>query len=418
MFMTERLYYTDSHLTEFTGRVICIADAPENRFVVTLDRTAFYPTGGGQPFDTGTIGAARVVDCTSDEADLIRHIIEGEPPQTGDEVNCRIDWPRRLDHLQQHTAQHILSRAFVKLFRAETRGFRMMEEYSEIDVALESPTDARVAQAILLANEIVWQNRPVRIHFSTADEAAQIFQDELTLRKRSNRGGKLRIIEIADFDANSCGGTHAQATGEVGSIVVRAWERAKGMTRIEFLAGGRALRDYARANQTAREAAAMLGRGRDNVAEGVGHLIEENKNLVRRTRALEETALRVEAEELFSKAKLNSENPCNLRIVAYVFAGRDVESLKRLALMVIANSRAVALFGSIDGEAARLIFARASDLDGDMNVLMRESCLQLGGRGGGRADFAQGGGRAQSAEHLAETIEAAQRRLEAESNGD
>lgn len=402
--MTERLYYIDSHLTEFTARVVDVAATGDDRVSVTLDRTAFYPTGGGQPFDTGAIGAARVIDCIDAESEGVQHIIDGRPPQLGATLDCRVDWSRRLDHLQQHTAQHILSQAFVKLFNAETRGFRIMDAYAEIDVALDEPSDSRITEGVELANRIVWQNRPVRVHFATAGEVAQ---RGLHLRKISKRAGALRIIEIEDFDANACGGTHARATGEIGSIVVRAWERARGLTRVEFLAGNRALRDYAQANRTTREAAAMLGVGRDNLAEAAARLIEDNKQLARHARALEETALHGEANELLAQATSNSEG---VRIIARTFEGRDVDSLKGLALGVIAHSRVVALLGSIDGDVARLIFARSTDTNGDMNTLMREACASLNGRGGGRADLAQGGGRG-DAQQLAEVISTLAARL-------
>jgi alanyl-tRNA synthetase len=404
--MTERLYHTDSHLTEFTARVVSVNSLDENRFAVVLDRTAFYPTGGGQPFDTGVINDARVVDCTSNADDEIQHIIEGEAPVTMAEVESRVDWPRRFDHLQQHTAQHILSQAFIKLFDAETHSFRMMDEYSEIDISLDSPSDARIKEVVALANEIVWQNRPVRVHFATAEEAAQ---RGLNLRKKSKRAGKLRIIEIEDYDANACGGTHAARTGEVGVIVVRAWERAKGMTRVEFLAGGRALRDYARANKAARDAAMMLGTPRDEAPQAVARLMEENKNLLRRTHALEEIALRIEAQELLAETKSNDKN---VRIVARVFEERDIESLKRLAHFIADSTQCIALLGSIENKTARLIFARSTDTNYDMNNLMREVCAQIGGRGGGRKDFAQGGGQARDIHHLGEIIESAKRHIQ------
>ena len=404
--MTERLYYTDSHLTEFTGRVVSVRSLDENRFSVVLDRTAFYPTGGGQPFDTGVINNARVIDCMSDTDDEIRHIIQGEAPLVNAEVECLVDWTRRLDHLQQHTAQHILSQAFIKLFDAETRSFRVMDEYSEIDVSLDLPSGARIAEVVALANEIVWQNRPVRVHFATAEEAAQ---RGLNLRKESKRPGKLRIVEIEDYDANACGGTHAARTGEVGIIVVRAWERAKGITRVEFLAGGRALRDYARANKAARDAAMMLGTPRDQAARAIARLMEENKNLLRRTHALEEIALRVEAEEMLAETKSNDKS---VHIVARVFEERDIESLKRLAHFIAASPQCVALLGSIEDGTARLIFARSSDANYDMNNLMREACAQIGGRGGGRKDFAQGGGGARDIHHLGEIIESAKRHIQ------
>ncbi|HVF57708.1 MAG TPA: DHHA1 domain-containing protein [Pyrinomonadaceae bacterium] len=383
---TERLYYADSHLTEFDARVVSRRAAGEGRAAVTLDRTAFYPTGGGQPSDTGLIGAARVVECVDEEEAGVVHIVEGEAPEAGASVKGRVDWPRRLDHIQQHTGQHILSQAFVELFRAETRGFRMSAEVSEIDVELDAPSDERIERAVERANAIIWDDRAVRIHNVTASEAAA-----MPLRKDSAREGELRVIEIEGFDMSPCGGTHAQRTGEVGIIAARSWERAKGMTRIEFVAGARALADYRRANRTARGVAALFSVGRDESAAAVVRLLDENKALTRRVRALEEIAARVEAAELLAGARRRARD--GARIVSKVLEAREAESLKRLASALAAHARTVALVAARDGESVRLVFARSADADDDMNALMREACSSIDGRGGGRPEMAQGGGR-------------------------
>src|SRR5437762_6432782 len=208
---TERLYYSDSHLIEFEARVIDKTDRVSGWAAVTLDRTAFYPTGGGQPSDTGTLDGSQVLECIDDEENGVLHVIQGRAPQVGEIVKGRVDWARRLDHIQQHTGQHILSQALVTLFAAPTRAFRMAAHVSEIDVELSDPTRARIEQAVDLANRIVWEDRPVRIYHVTKEESAQ-----LPLRRDSARAGELRVIEIEDFDLSPCGGTHAQRTGEVG----------------------------------------------------------------------------------------------------------------------------------------------------------------------------------------------------------
>jgi alanyl-tRNA synthetase len=402
---TERLYYNDSHLTEFEARVTHIAEHAGGRLAVRLDRTAFYPTGGGQPSDTGTLDEARVVECI-DEDEFVLHLIEGPQLEVGARVSGRVDWQRRLDHLQQHTGQHILSQAFVKLFRAETRSFRMMEKLSEIDVALDNPSTERIAQAVEMANNIIWEDRRMSVRQVTKEEAAQ-----LPLRRDSEREGELRIIEIEDFDLSPCGGTHAQRTGEVGIICVSSWERAKGLVRIEFAAGGRAARDYNRANETARAVAAMFSVGRDEGSAAVARLIEENKGLARRVRELEEITSRVEAEELLKGARILAGGAV---LVKHVFDGRDADALKRIALAIIQRPRAIALVGSRDGETARLVFARSIDASADMNALMRAACQIIDGRGGGKPDMAQGGGR--NASKLDEAMEIAARSLDSSEN--
>jgi alanyl-tRNA synthetase len=380
MAVTERLYYSDSHLIEFDARVVDVTERVSGWAAIVLDRTAFYPTGGGQPSDTGMLNGARVVECIDDGDNGVLHVVQGMMPSRGAVVQGRVDWSRRLDHMQQHTGQHILSQAFVNLFNAATKSFRVLETSCEIDVDLNNPATEIIERAVELANNVVWEDRAIEIRNVTSAEAA-----ELPLRKESARDGELRLIEIEGFDLTPCGGTHAYRTGEVGIIAVRSWERAKGLTRIEFVAGTRALADYRKANQSAREVAALFSTGRDDAPHVAAQMVEEHKELNRRIRVLEELAAEVEAEKLLADASQG--------VVVQVFNGRDAESLKKLAHALIAKSGVVALLASRDKDTARLVFARSADALGDMSVLMREACAMLDGRGGGKPELAQGGGK-------------------------
>jgi alanyl-tRNA synthetase len=405
---TERLYYNDSHLIEFEAQVTDKTERVSGWTAVTLDRTAFYPTGGGQPSDTGTLAGLRVLECIDDEGNGVLHVIQGRAPQIGATVKGRVDWARRLDHIQQHTGQHILSQAFVTLFNAPTRGFRVMQDFCEIDVELNNPTNESIERAVELANNVIWEDRQITIKSVTSEEAAR-----LPLRKEPSREGVLRLIEIEGFDQTPCGGTHAYRTGEVGIIVVRSWERAKGLTRIEFLAGGRALADYRRANKTARGVATLFSAGRDDATKLATRVFEENKELQRRVRTLEEVAVKVEADQLLANVSPKSVGDSGLaatRVIAQVFENRDAESLKHLAQALIAHRHTVALLGSRDKDAARLVFARSEDATGDMNALMRDACAMLEGRGGGKPDLAQGGGK--NVAKLSEAVELAMKSLQ------
>jgi alanyl-tRNA synthetase len=397
---TERLYYSDSHLIEFDARVIDITERVSGWTAVTLDRTAFYPTGGGQPSDTGALDGARVVECT-DEGDSVLHVIQGPTPKVGALVKGRVDWPRRLDHIQQHSGQHILSQAFVTLFDAPTRSFRVMDQVCEIDVDLVNPTAERIERAVELANNVIWEDRPLTIKEVSAEEAAQ-----LPLRKDPAREGLLRLIEIEGFDLTPCGGTHASHTGEVGLIAVRSWERAKGLTRIEWVAGHRALEDYRRANATARSIAALFSTARDDAPKLAARMLEENKQLHHRLRPLEEIASRAEAEQLYAAASVTA---AGLRVITRTFEQRDSESLRLIAQALINRPKVVALLGSADEDTARLVFARSADSPGDMNALMRDACALLDGRGGGKPDLAQGGGK--NVAKLSEAIDQAAKAL-------
>ena len=380
MAVTERLYYSNSHLIEFDARVVDVTDRVSGWTAIVLDRTAFYPTGGGQPSDTGTLNGARVVECIDDGDNGVLHVVQGMAPAPGALVQGRVDWSRRLDHMQQHTGQHILSQAFVTLFNAPTKSFRVLEASCEIDVDLKNPTAEIIERGVELANNVIWEDRAITIRNVTSAEAA-----ELPLRKEPARTGDLRLIEIDGFDLTPCGGTHAYRTGEVGMIAVRSWERAKGLTRIEFVAGTRALADYRKANKSAREMAALFSTGRDDAPQLAAQMVEENKELHRRLRALEELAAEVEAQKLLASASGG--------VVSQIFDERDAEALKKLAQALIANSGVVALLASRDKDTARLVFARSVDAGGDMSALMRDACAMLDGRGGGKPELAQGGGK-------------------------
>jgi alanyl-tRNA synthetase len=401
MSATERLYYHDSHQLEFDAQVIDVSERDDGAIAVTLDCTAFYPTGGGQPNDTGTLGEARVVDCIDLEEAGVLHVIQGPVPQVGDTVHGAIDALRRLDHMQQHTGQHILSAAFVKLFEAPTQSFRVMEHECEIDIALENPTDEKIEKAVDLANQTIWQNLPISIREVNAAEAAA-----LPLRKEPAREGELRLIEISDFDLTPCGGTHANATGEVGGIAVRSWERAKGLTRIQFMAGMRMVHDYRKANRLATETAALFSAAREDSPALLARLIEENKKLTRRVRELDEIACHVEAQNILNAWRLEAgDSPAAPLVISRIFDDRDADSLKHLALALIAQPNVIALLASRDHDTVRLVFARSGDTPGDMNALIRKACEMIDGRGGGKPDIAQGGGKNVAA--LGDAIDAA-----------
>jgi alanyl-tRNA synthetase len=384
--MTTKLYWHDSHLTQFSAQVVdCFVQ--DGHQVVVLDQSAFYPGGGGQPYDTGVINAARVTAVAMAEDGRMLHHLEGAVPFTvGETVAGVVDWPRRLEMLQQHTGQHILSQAFWQLFGVETRGFRIFEQVAEIDLTLDRSPDelaAAIRQVEELANMVVFEDRVVRLHTVTPAEAAQ-----LPLRKENFNTDCVRVVEIADFDWSPCGGTHARRTGEVGLIAVRGWERAKRMTRVQFVCGGRALCDYRAANQTAASVARRLSVGRDEALEAVTRLLEEHKKLERRARALVELATQAEAQELLA-ATPATPTP---RVILRIFDDRDFDDVKRLAHRLVDDKGVLALLATRTRETIRLLCARSVDLPVAAHILLQPVCEQLGGRSGGTPEFAQGSG--------------------------
>src|SRR6266540_316643 len=243
--MSTRIYYTDPYCLEFDATVTAIAPAAastaapadgDSRWRVVLDRSAFYPTSGGQPFDTGTLGAARVLD-VSDDSGPVEHITDA-PLDVGQRVHGVIDAVRRRDHMQQHTGQHILSAAFDRLLNVRTESFHLGATSATIDLAREV-TPAEIARAEEAANAVIWEDRPVAVRFVSPEEAAT-----LPLRKEPKKDGELRLVEITEWDLSACGGTHVARTGEVGIIAVKGWERFKGASRVEFVCGVRALATF------------------------------------------------------------------------------------------------------------------------------------------------------------------------------
>ena len=256
--ITERLYFADPYLTRFSARVVA-REQRDQRPAVALDQSAFYPEGGGQPADTGTLSGAKVLDVQVEDG-VIWHMLD--QALEADLVQGAIDWARRFDHMQQHHGQHLLSAAFERLYELRTMSFHLGTGASTIDLAATELTPAQAAAAEDLTNQVIWEDRPILARFVTAEELAQ-----LPLRKPPTVAGPVRIVSVPDFDHSACGGTHPRATGGVGLLHLRRWERRGDVTRVEFLCGGRALRDLRWKNAALGRLATVLSVGAE---EGKG----------------------------------------------------------------------------------------------------------------------------------------------------
>jgi len=385
--MADRLYYTDSMLAAFDATVTACEAAADGRFAIALDRTAFYPTSGGQPFDTGRLGSARVLDVI-DEADAgggLVHVTE-TALAPGTAVRGEIDWPRRFDHMQQHTGQHLLSAAFDRRHDARTVSFHLGAEAATVDLSREvSP--AQIDDAARDANGVVWEDRPVGVRFVTPDEASR-----LPLRKEPTRAGTLRLVEIADYDVSACGGTHVPRTGMVGVIAVSAWERFKGGSRVTFVCGARALGAFGAFRDTVLGVTRALSVAPAELGPTIDRLRGEARDLSKAVRQLQEevaghraAALRATAETLGSRRVVVREEP-----------GWDAAALRTLARAIVAAPGLVAIVMG-GGRPLPVVAARSADVDFDANVWMAGAIAALGGRGGGRPDLAQGGIAAEAA---------------------
>jgi alanyl-tRNA synthetase len=393
--MTDRLYYHDSFLHEFEGEVIDVVPAAEinARHGVYLDRTAFYPTSGGQVHDTGWLSPVagdsqpsklRVTEVAETEDGRVVHYIEADkPPERGTRIRGLIDAARRRDHMQQHSGQHVLSAAFVRLFNIPTVSFHMGEHSCSIDLDTPTLNGGQAEEAEALSNQIVQENRPVEIKFVT-QEAAQ----DLGLRKAPRVDkDELRLIDIRDFDLSACGGTHVHNTGQIGSILLRKAERARQGWRVEFVCGQRAVATARRDYITLTEAAALFSGHIWDVPQQVRKSLEE----VRASQKTSEHLLEEVAEMQAARLLAETLSANGWKLVVRVYCDRDLAFIRLLAQKLTRlESNVVALLAA-SSEPVSLVFAQSKGLPFDMGALLKETVAKLGGRGGGSKDMAQGG---------------------------
>ena len=382
--MTERLYYDNAYLTEFDAQVLA-CKALEEGFDVVLDRSAFYPTSGGQPFDTGLLGGARVVDVNVEDG-VVHHTVQSEL-KVGERVHGVIDWARRFDHMQQHAGDHMIAGALHRLMGGVTIGLHVSSDVSTIDVAMPegvtriSPEDVRRIE--MDVNEHIQRDVPIRCWFPDDAELAA-----LPLRKKPTVSEHVRIVAIGDDEMVACGGTHPSSAGQIGRVKIVSVTPARGKMRVAFLAGMRALGDYFRVSEAAHSAAEMLTTGVDSLTASVGALQEKLKAAEFELVRMKKEALEMTAQKLLEAAETL---PCGARLAAG-FVDADAMLLRDAVSAMIARPGVIALLGAKNGEQAIYVFGRSADVDVNMGALLRDSARPLGGKGGGRPDFAQGGG--------------------------
>jgi alanyl-tRNA synthetase len=372
-----RIYYTDAYCQAFDARVVRAFDH-DGRPAVTLDRTAFYPTSGGQPFDVGALGDAAVVDVVDVEGDVV-HVLSSPLPE-GAAVRGLIDWARRFDHMQQHTGQHVLSAALVRVCNAATVSFHLGSDASTIDLStVVAPAD--VERAVDEANRIVWADHEVAIRFASEEEARA-----LPLRKESARQGELRLVEVPGFDLSACGGTHVARTGAIGVIAVTGTEKFKGGLRLTFVCGGRAVRALRQLRDAVTGSLRVLSVLPQELPAAVEKLQTDSKQLRKTIAGLQASLAVHEADRLLSGLQQGER-----RVIAEIYEDWDAAGLKTIASSLIARDP-VAVVLVAGGPSATVVVACAPSLGLDANAVVRRLAERFGGRGGGRADMAQAGG--------------------------
>jgi len=367
---TTRLYYTDSYLTSFEAHVI---DVTEEGRRVYLDRTAFYPTSGGQAHDLGNLNGIRIADVI-DEGERIAHVLES--PLDASDVTGEIEWERRFDHMQQHTGQHLLSAVLEDAYGFHTVSVHFGRDYSSLDLDVDAVSPEQVVAAEARTNLIIAENRPVTTSFEDAAAAAG-------LRKESERSGTLRIVTIADLDRSACGGTHVRATGEIGGLLIRKVERVRKSARLEFVCGLRAVRRARADYEALTRIAGVLSASLDDAPALVGAQGEQLRAAENERRKLERELATYRAKSLYDAAATDARG----RKVVRHEAG-SMDELRAVAQAIAALPGAV-LVGTV-ADPPSLLLAAAEDTGIDAGRTLREVVTKFGGRGGGSPRVAQG----------------------------
>ena len=385
--MTTRLYYHDSFLYDFEAELREVQEGPKPALL--LDRTAFYPTSGGQVFDTGVISTdsekLKVTEVVDTEDGRVVHYLEAPPKslQPGSRIRGQIDATRRRDHMQQHTGQHVLSAAFVRLFNIPTVSFHMADDYCSIDLDTATLTKDQIEAAERLANEIILENRTVDIRFVTREEAGKLGLRKLPPAERD----ELRLIDIHDFDLSACGGTHVNQTGQIGCVLLRKTEKVRQGWRVEFVAGQRAVATARRDFTTLTEAAALFSTHIYDVPQQAGKSLEEIRNLRKQREQAQEELAEAQAAVLLAETPEASGH----KLIIRTFADRDMNSLKLLAQKLTRRAPNVTALLATTSPQPSLVFAQSAGQPDDMGALIKQTLSKLGGRGGGSKDMAQGG---------------------------
>ena len=378
---TNLLYYTDSTCTEFVADVVGVEQVGD-RQAVCLDRTAFYPTSGGQPHDTGRLGSARVVDVLAREDGSVWHIVEAASVLSlGQVLQGNVDWARRFDHMQQHTGQHILSAELARLANAQTVGFHLGSDKVSIDLD-RALTPEEVAEAESSANRVVWDNLSVTVRFESAAETAK-----LELRKPSARRGRVRLVEIRGCDLSACGGTHVGYTGSVVMIASCSTERYKSGTRLWFLCGDRALRYVRQQRRQIERCVRLLSVTPDGIVAEIERNQREKLDQRSRIRTLQARLVALDASQLVA----SSQPKGGATVIVSRLGAHDIRSLKAVALDIVRRPDHVAVLTS-DAKPLEIVVARANNVSLDASALIRSVIDRWGGRGGGNEEFAQAGG--------------------------
>lgn len=375
--MKDLLYYQDATISEFQATVTKTGNDEKGNYIV-LDNTAFYPTGGGQPHDTGWISTIEIRDVEKVE-DEIRHYTAADVSNISGEISAKLNWARRFDHMQQHTGQHILTAAFVELFDIATTSFHLGTELVTIDLNVSDITDAQLAAAEQRANEIILKNRPVETKWVTKEDL-----ENYNLRKDVKVDEDIRLVIIPDFDYNGCGGTHPTSTGQVSLLKILATEKMKQQIRIHFVCGQRVLDQLAMRKHVLSDVARQLSSPEEQAADAMRKFAQATKQTEKNLKDAQDALLQFEAKELAGEA-----------IAARTFENRSIQDLQKLARFITEhNEQAIALLVATNDDKLQFVAARGKAQTTSMKTISAAALPLINGKGGGNDALVQGGGEA------------------------
>lgn len=377
--MENKLYYRDAYLKNFSAELIDQKEDHAGRRYVILSQTAFYPTGGGQPYDTGSLNGIDVVDVEEVDGE-IRHYITGELPGEN-HIEGHIDWKRRFDHMQQHAGQHILSAAFEELYGYRTVSFHLGKETLTIDLDIDNLSGHEAAKVEDFANQVILDNRQIITKWVDEEELKQY-----RLRKELSVSSDIRLVIIPDLDYNGCGGTHPNSTAEVGSLKILGWERQKKILRVEFVCGERVLNLLGQKHGVIKELTGQLNAPEQDLSAAVNRLLSQKKELEKSVEELKDQLLKYEAAEIIGAG--------NDAIISTVFQNRNIQELQKLARLLVSNAEdKVFLLASENEDKLQFVFAKGKNADGNLKELSKQALSIIDGKGGGNETLVQGGGK-------------------------
>jgi len=369
---TKQLYFDNPYQVEFEANVVKNLSHEGNPAIV-LDKTCFYPEGGGQPADKGTLDGIPVIH-VFEKDDQVIHVLEKDV--SSDAVKGEIDWNTRFDHMQQHAGQHILSQCFVQLFDAATRSFHLGEETSTLEVDMRNMSEEKAERAERLANDLVFQNKEIKTRFFRDEDIANV-----QLRRPPKKTGDIRVVEVSDFDHTACGGTHPRSTGEIGTIKILRWERIRDNVRLEFICGIRALQDYSRKHRDLKTLSKSLTVDDKEVVASFEKIKSDLKMQEKINRKMQEKIIQHEAVDIMQKAEG--------KLIKRIFTDRSQEEIRLLALLTIRKGEFVALFGLESEERVHVFLACSESLGLDMRELVPVVSPLIEGKGGGRPSLVE-----------------------------